>query len=233
MNAYSDLYLSSAQIALGGMLDYAVYDLKWELGDFYRAFINSGIAHSFGTGEPKYTVGMSGIEIAQEVVRIATGRDVDTVASCPFERSPEYWAGWAVAYYEWCRCISFDRIDRSVPITEIVDMYHPYHEMDVTAFADELDRRLQERAEKSQLARLRAYAGLTQKALADRSGVSVRMIQQYEQGISYRIRQLRRRRLYRHSPERKELHFSADSADMKQGRKRLRFRRYLRRLSGY
>lgn len=33
-----------------------------------------------------------------------------------------------------------------------------------------------------QLARLRIYAGLTQKALAKNSGVSVRMIEQYEQG---------------------------------------------------
>ncbi len=34
----------------------------------------------------------------------------------------------------------------------------------------------------SQLARLRAYAGLTQKALGEKSGVSKRMIEQYEQG---------------------------------------------------
>ena len=61
-------------------------------------------------------------------------------------------------------------------------MYHPYHEADITKFVDEMDRRISVRTTQSRLARLRAYAGLTQKALADRSGVSVRMIQQYEQG---------------------------------------------------
>lgn len=182
MNAYNYLYLPDAQNNMGTMLDHAVYDLKWELGDFYGAFINSGIAKRFGSGEPKYIAGMSGIELAREIIRLVKGEDVDTEPSCPFDRSPEYWAGWALAYYEWNSGSSFERIEEVVPITEIVEMYHPYHEADITKFVDEMDRRVSVRTTQSRLARLRAYAGLTQKALADRSGVSVRMIQQYEQG---------------------------------------------------
>ena len=182
MNAYNYLYLPGAQRNMGAMLDYSVYDLKWDLNDFYKAFINSGIAGRFGSGEPKYIAGMSGIELAQEVVRIVRGESVDVRPSSPFEKSPEYWAGWALAYYEWNSGSSFERIEETVPITEIVNMYHPYHEADITKFVDEIDRRISDRTKESRLARLRAYAGLTQKALADRSGVSIRMIQQYEQG---------------------------------------------------
>lgn len=182
MNAYNYVYLPNAQRNMGEMLDHAVYDLKWDLNEFYRAFINSGIARRFGSGDPKYVAGMSGIELAQEIVRIIKGEAVDVEPSCPFDRSPEYWAGWAVAYYEWNSGSSFERIETVVPITEIVGMYRPYHEADITRFVDEMDRRIEDRTKESRLARFRAYAGLTQKALAERSGVSVRMIQQYEQG---------------------------------------------------
>ena len=60
-------------------------------------------------------------------------------------------------------------------------MYNPYHEADITKFVDEIDRRIENTEHGTQLARLRTYAGMTQKLLAQRSGVSVRMIEQYEQ----------------------------------------------------
>ena len=182
MYAYDSLYIEKAQVALGDMLHYAVYDLNEPLKGFYRAFIISGLAYRFGVGEPKYTVGMSGAEIACEVILRTRNKYVYAEPSYAPDRSPQYWAGWALAYYEWCRKVPFERIDEVVPIEEIVDMYSPYHEADVTRFVDEIDRRMQARREASRLARLRAYAELTQRALAERSGVSVRMIEQYEQG---------------------------------------------------
>ena len=181
MNAYSSLYLERARETLGNMLHYAVYDLEIKAEAIYKMFICSGIANAFGSGDPRYTVGMSGIELAQEVVNCATGHYPDKEPDYALNRTPEYWAGWAIAYYEWCTCISFDRIDEVVPITEIIEMYDPFHEADITRFVDAVDQRISDRHHMSQLARLRAYAGMTQKVLADRSGVSVRMIEQYEQ----------------------------------------------------
>ena len=182
MNAYSSLYLETAQKTLGGMLHYAVYDLKWSIDDFFRAFINSGIAYRFGIGEPKYTVGMSGPEVAMDVVYRVTGEYPDILPSYYFDRTPEYWAGWAVAYYEWARDIPFDKIEEYVGINKIVEMYHPYHEADISKLVDIMDERIESMRKESTLKRLRKYANLTQKALAERSGVSVRMIEQYEQG---------------------------------------------------
>ena len=180
--AYNELYLHRVQCVLGDMLHYAVYDLKQDLGAFYRAFINSGIAYRIGIGEPKYAAGMSGAEIAYDVIEKTSGEKIDVEPSYAYDKSPEYWAGWAVAYYEWCSSISFERIEEVISINDIVLMYHPYHEADITKFVDEMDKRFAVKKEVSRLARLRAYADLTQKALAERSGVSVRMIEQYEQG---------------------------------------------------
>ena len=61
-------------------------------------------------------------------------------------------------------------------------MYHPYHEMDVMQFVIAIDEKMKVYLEESRLKRLRMYAKLTQKELAARSGVSQRMIEQYEQG---------------------------------------------------
>ncbi len=164
------------------MLHYAVYDLKMDLDRFYSMFLSSGIADAFGSGEPRYTVGMSGIELARCVFHSVTGEYTDTVPSHYDDRSPEYWTGWALAYYEWCTDTPFVRIEQCVPITEVLAMYHPYHEADIYKFIETMDSKMQERKKISQLARLRAYVNLSQKALAERSGISVRMIEQYEQG---------------------------------------------------
>ncbi|MCR5508828.1 MAG: hypothetical protein K6F34_09080 [Lachnospiraceae bacterium] len=146
MKAYSELYIEAAQRTLGYMLQYAVYDLRMDLTTFYRQFTGSRIAYGFGQGEPKYTVGMSGIELAREVIYLTTGEYIDTKPEYFMDKTPEYWAGWAVAYYEWFTATAFDRIDEVVPIAEIRDMYNPYHEADITKFVDEMDRRMAERS---------------------------------------------------------------------------------------
>ena len=145
MHAYSELYVEKAQIALGCMLQYAVYDLGEDLQAFYRQFLNSGNAYRFGKGEPKYTVGMSGIELAREVIYRITGEYIETDPSCIFDKTPEYWTGWAVVYYEWFSTIPFERIEQCVPVTEIRDMYHTYHEMDITRYIYEMDVRIEDR----------------------------------------------------------------------------------------
>ena len=61
-------------------------------------------------------------------------------------------------------------------------MYSPYHEMDIRQFSDEMYILINRHQDTCALARLRTYAGLSQKALAEKADVSVRMIEQYEQG---------------------------------------------------
>ncbi|MCR5269364.1 MAG: hypothetical protein K6E16_12720 [Lachnospiraceae bacterium] len=140
--AYSELYIEKAQLTLGSMLDYAVYDLKMDIRDFYKMFLHTRIADAFGSGDPKYTVGMSGAELADEVLHEITGEYTYKRPGYRFYRTPEYWAGWALAYYEWYSSIPFARIEESVPIDEIVEMYHPYHEADISKFTDAIDSKI-------------------------------------------------------------------------------------------
>ena len=98
--AYDKMYLDKAQTALAVMLDYAVNDLKYDIDTFFGMFIKSGIAGSFEVGNPKFVVGMSGVELAWDTLyRLNMWNDDLTKPSYNLDRSPEYWVGWALAYF--------------------------------------------------------------------------------------------------------------------------------------
>ena len=53
--------------------------------------------------------------------------------------SPEYWAGWAVAEYQWFTGRRFKDIFERIPLSKIIGMYSVYHEMDITSFIDTME----------------------------------------------------------------------------------------------
>lgn len=178
IHAYDELYLERAKTALGGMLDFAVYTLNEPLPVFWDKFLHSELARLFENGDTSLLAGKSGIEMAYEVEGIT---ERCTHYEISFDRSPEYWAGWALAYYQWECNLSFRRITDAVSITEIIALYMPYHEMDIRQFSDKMNELIRERSPMSRLKLLREKVGLSQSALAAASGVPVRTIQQYEQ----------------------------------------------------
>ena len=70
-------------------------------------FLVSDLAGQFAKGVPKVVSGMSGVELAMEVVR-KSGADAELPdAEAEYDRSPEYWCGWIVAFYQWYTGVSF------------------------------------------------------------------------------------------------------------------------------
>ena len=63
-------------------------------------------------------------------------------------------------------------------------MYPLYHEMDITCFIDEMDRRYNAVVLETKLRKFRKYKKLSQSELAYLSGVNVRSIQLYEQRVN-------------------------------------------------
>lgn len=178
IHAYDKLYLEKARTSLGRMLDFAVYVLHQPLKEFWNRFLLSPLSKLFENGDTGLLSGKSGIEMAYEVMGIEDRTDHYEIRS---DRSAEYWAGWALAYYQWETNLTFRRITDTVPIDEIVALYTPYHEMDIRQFSDKMTELLKERSSVSRLKILRENAGLSQSALASLSDVPVRTIQQYEQ----------------------------------------------------
>ena len=181
ISAYDKTYLEKARAALGRMLDFAVYELRYSLIEFWNLFLASDISGRFAHGDFTVLVGKSGVELAYEVLEqagIAAERISPRYAA---DRSDAYWTGWALAYFQWECALSFAIITRYVPIEQVCALYHPYHEMDIRQFCDEMHRLFRAAKPETNLKIIRKAAGLSQSALAERCGISVRTIQQYEQ----------------------------------------------------
>lgn len=181
IRAYDKVYLDKARTALGRMLDFAVYDLKYDIAEFFDLFIKSGVAKRFESGDFAVIVGKSGVELAYEVLEQSGVERERIKPNYTASRSEEFWTGWALAYYQWETSMSFAQIVRYVTIKDMTALYQPYHEMDIRQFVDKVNAMYKAAKPETNLKLLRKRAGLSQRELADLSSVPVRTIQQYEQ----------------------------------------------------
>lgn len=181
IRAYDKVYLHKAQSNLGRMLDFAVYDLNLDLMGFFELFIRSGISERFEEGDYTVIAGMSGVELAYKVLEEAGIHHDRIKPKYTADRSEEFWTGWALAHYQWETAMGFDEIVRTVPLQDIMALYSPYHEMDIRQFVDRMNELYRAAQPETNLKRLRQQAELSQRQLAELSGVPIRTIQQYEQ----------------------------------------------------
>ena len=181
MHLYSELYLSDAKKNLASMFDYAVHDCKYDIDWMVELFLKSGYAKQFERGNPTVVGGMSGVELVRKIIDKIYKKDLEVEAAQPIDKTPEYWAGWALADYQWYSGYRFEDIFEKVKMSEIVEMYHPYHEMSIEHFYEAMDKKMETRIGETKLKRVREAARLSQSELAKKSGVSLRSIQMYEQ----------------------------------------------------
>ena len=180
IRAYDEIYLDDAMKNLGEAVDYAVCACEADIDDFFVMFINSGIADLFGKGVPKYVSGLSGTELAIDVLtKSGWGRDFPD-ARHTISLSPEYWCGWMLAEYQWSSGNSFRRILEYVKGIELLRLYPTLHEAPEQKSIDLLNKRLEKKTTGSKLQNIRESRGLSQKQLADKAGVNLRTLQQYE-----------------------------------------------------
>ena len=137
--AYSKLYLEDARLALGSMLESAVYLFGIELGKFWSLFLASHVSDDFGHGLSGTVSGRSGWELAAEILDDAHVTFKREKPTGVIGRSREFWAGWALAQYQWRSGLSFRAIEEFAPLKDILLMYSPYHEMGIDQFFDALD----------------------------------------------------------------------------------------------
>ncbi len=181
IRAYNELYISNARKNLANSFDYAVYTLGYSLEEYYDMFIKSGIATDFEHGDVRFAVGMSGIELALRVVEKCTGTYEYKERVYSEGKSPEYWVGWALAYYQWYSGCSFSVFQKEVTIASVLLMYDKYHEMDIMHFVDRINEVRQGTRLYTYLRMYRERCGFSQSELAEITGIPVRTIQQYEQ----------------------------------------------------
>ena len=172
IHAYNDVYVNDAMITLAELFSYTPD--KRQADVLFQRFVLSGIAYQFGKGNPRY-VNMPSQALFYEIV----GNSMPLVRSVGFGKTPQYWCGFVLAYYQWYTGMSFEQIGRRLPPSKIIDMYYPLHEASLEKFVDVANSIVLQK--ETNLAKYRKNANLSQEKLASYSGVSYRSIQSYEQ----------------------------------------------------
>ncbi len=182
-NVYSVDYLDEAMQSLGEAFDYAVNACKLDLEIFFEIFISSKIADLFEKNSPKYVVGISGSELVLKTLEKA-GLSTD---NCPdrqtdFGFSKEYRCGSVLAYYQKKSGRSFRNIKEVLSIEDIYGLYPILQKYSEDKFVDVIERVIKKNSDITRLQSMRKKRGISQRALAQLSGVNLRTLQQYEVG---------------------------------------------------
>ncbi len=163
------------------MLDYAVNSLDMQAEKFFSLFVFSDAAHQFEQGNCAYVAGKTGCELAKEVLRESGLHEPEAAEEMYMDKLPEYWAGWALAYYQWYSGRSFQRIYAAVPIEAVLYMYSTLHEADIMKFVEVMNEKLAEHYTDTNLKHFRTIAGMSQRELAQKADIPLRQIQLFEQ----------------------------------------------------
>ena len=182
---YDKTYLEDVAGNLGFMLEYAAaceYNpiVIWEM------FVSSKVAMEIEKGNPKYLSGYSGRDYLDIVVNTSPVRERETSGKIlsedyPINKDIYYWAGSAIATFQYESGLSFYVINKYLPIKTVLDMYQTLHEADIQKFIDLASERVKREKPETNLKIIRYASGMTQQELAERSLVDLRSIQMYEQ----------------------------------------------------
>ncbi len=181
MHVYDEKYLNDAMRNLGEAFDYSATVLNISMDNFLDMFIISGIADQFASGAPKFISGLSGTELVWEVLHLTGETTAFPAPKTEYDYSPEYWCGWILAFYQWYTGKSFKEIKKYLPMSEIYKLYPTLHEASEKKFVDVANSILVRKNLPTKLQTIRKAIEFSQKELSEKSGVTLRMIQQYEQ----------------------------------------------------
>lgn len=182
MNAYDEKYLDDAMKNLGEAFDYAVNACGKSADAFASLFITTGMADHYGKGNPKYVTGKSGTELAMDVFEKSGESFRFPASQIEYDCSAEYWAGWILAYYQWRTGRSFREILSRITMVDILKLYPALHETSEEKFVDTIEKKIANQHDITKLQTQRKIYGCSQRELADKSGVNIRTLQQYEVG---------------------------------------------------
>ena len=109
--------------------------------------------------------------------KLKSGLLVGISVTSDMQMTPPLW------YYQWHTGRSFKEIKRYISMKELDKLYSTLHEASDGKLIDTLNIIIEQRTSLTHLQSQRRAMGYSQKLLAAKSGVSLRMIQQYEQRV--------------------------------------------------
>ena len=151
-----------------------------DITSFFRAFSISGLAGEWENGRitELLEAGGSGLyRMVKEKTGLWNGEE-ETAARA--EDAAMAWTGSILAYLQWRSGKRFSDILEDLPVDQIERFYPTLHALTKEQCFDVLREKIRQNGQKSWIQRQRKRAGLSQKELAERSGVNLRTLQQYE-----------------------------------------------------
>lgn len=214
MHAYNKILLDKAADSMGRLLDFSVHSLRIDPDAILNLFIASGVSELFERGDIGIICGMSGIELAYEILERSGMAYARTNPRLTSALSPEYWCGFALANLQWKHSSAFDELIVLTPPADLIEEYRKTRADALELLSWDADEQTRQSALKkasadfmlaaSELYTIRSEAsknasfskdtnlknmriknGLSQSELAGASGVPLRTIQQYEQRRKY------------------------------------------------
>lgn len=137
--AYIEPYLRGVMRNLGVMSYFCINEYGMSPSEFSELFPKSHVAEQISIGSPRFLAGLSGKELADMLIEMENINTQPATGSDLYQITPEYWAGWALAYYQWYTNKSFAQMHSDGQTFEkILRMYHPLHEADLTKVVEAL-----------------------------------------------------------------------------------------------
>lgn len=132
MRAYIEPYLKDVMRNLGVMAHFCINEYGLSPEKFSTLFAHSHVAEQISMGNPRFLSGLSGKELADMLIASSAEIIPSSASSDTYQISPEYWAGWVMAYYQWYTAKSFNQMYADGQTYEkVLMMYYPMHEADL------------------------------------------------------------------------------------------------------
>ena len=175
------LYVEDIRERLGAFFDYAVSWLGISGQEAVGLLVRSGLARELEVQNPRFAVGMSGYELLNwSYEQCGLGSIPENPESDVL--SKDYWLGYMIAYFQCMTGWEYRRIFEAASYADLREMYYATQDLSEGEYVSAVLEVLRRNCAQTRLAALRKASGWTQSQLAERTGISYRAIQQYEQG---------------------------------------------------
>ena len=178
--ALESSYLKDAMRVLGEAVDYAVNDCGVPVAPFLDMLVATEVGECFRMLDPRVVSGLSGVELAGEILSKSGMGEGGPEPAMKTKASPEYRIGRALACYVVGMGCGLRELLRIVTAEDLLKLCAKIPEGEEGEWITGIERIVRRRSGTSRLQTQRKISGLSQRKLAELSGVNLRTLQQYE-----------------------------------------------------
>ena len=163
----------------GFCMSFACKYLGFKANEFFKLFASSIISVEYVNANPKYVYGMSGVELAYEVL-IDLGFDPKNINDYSIEKDSNYWVGRVIAYIQYVNKYSYKYLAEIINLDLLLEKYDELAGEGLGYINEYVFKNLVSSNSKSRLQERRKAVNLSQSELAQKADINIRTLQQYE-----------------------------------------------------